>query len=140
MHWTEDEYQWYLQQQHKLYLQRQQTRLRQQQDKAALPGAAAPGSLSETEFLTRIRRLAKEAGFLVYHTHDSRRSDEGFPDIVATDGARVLWIELKSATGKLTAAQARWIELLQHAGQECYIWRPKDWPAIIEILTHRKVS
>lgn len=81
---------------------------------------------TETDFLAQVRRILKEAGYLVYHTHDSRGSEPGFPDLVATNGSRLLFIELKTRTGKLTIDQTRWLALLRHTGTEVYVLRPHD--------------
>jgi hypothetical protein len=58
----------------------------------------------------------------------------GFPDIVAVRGARVVFIELKSETGRLTDSQAAWLLALGQAGAEVHCWRPSDWPEVEEIL------
>ena len=59
----------------------------------------------------------------------------GFPDIVAVRGERVVYIELKSDSGRLRPEQKDWIGDLEAAGQEVYVWRPSDdWAAITEIL------
>lgn len=93
---------------------------------------------SEDRFLSSVVRLATGHGWLCYHTHDSRRSAAGFPDLVCTDGTRLLVAELKNATGKLTKEQAVWLELLRHTEQcDVYLWRPKDWPAITTYFTGR---
>lgn len=93
---------------------------------------------SETVLLADCRAMARQHGWLIYHTHDSRRSEEGFPDIVATDGTTALFAELKTRTGKLTEAQSLWIEMLRHATRlETYVWRPDDLPTIRERLSHR---
>lgn len=99
-----------------------------------------PGGLQrdmpEEHFLALVRALAKQHGWLLYHTHRSDRSEPGFPDLVCTDGARLIFIELKSVTGKLTQRQAIWLDLLRHTGQcEVYEWRPADWPKIVETLS-----
>ena len=66
----------------------------------------ATESESEDRFLARVRRLATQHGWLEYHTRDSRRSPEGYPDLCLTNGTRIIFAELKSMTGKLTAKQA----------------------------------
>ena len=81
--------------------------------------------------------LAKQHGWRVYHPYDSRRSPEGYPDLTCCNGASVLFIECKTATGKLTPAQAQWLALLAHAGAETYVWRPADLPAVVERLSRR---
>ena len=91
--------------------------------------------LPEAALLTQVRALAQRAGYLVYQTRDSRGSDEGFPDLVLVNAARIIFAELKTRTGKLTARQAVWLDLLRHTAQvEVYCWRPGDWPAIVACL------
>ena len=103
------------------------------------PGRASPEDReAEERFLARVRSLAKANGWLCYHTHRSDRSEAGFPDLCMTNGARLLFAELKSTTGKLTAAQAVWLDLLRHTEHcEVFCWRPTDWPAIVTTLTGR---
>ena len=88
----------------------------------------------ERDLLADIRKLAKQHGWLMYHTHDSRKSEEGFPDFVLVREA-VLMYEGKTNTGKLTPAQQTWLTMLARTGQvECGVWRPRDLPAICERL------
>ena len=94
-------------------------------------GPPAGPDLPEAALLATIRQLAKQYGWQCYHTHDSRRSESGYPDITLTDGTSVLVYELKTNTGKLTQEQLHWLSLLAHTGKvECGIWRPRDLPAI----------
>lgn len=109
-----------------------------------LAQAASPSSLSppaagirEKQFQARILAVARDRGWLVYHTHDSRRSQPGFPDLVLTRNGRVIFAELKTDTGSLAPAQCQWITTLQLA--DCtrvrtYVWRPRDWREIVEVL------
>lgn len=71
--------------------------------------------------------LARQLGYLVYHTHNSQGSDPGFPDLVLLKGRRVVYVELKTQSGRLSAAQREWLEGLQAAGEEVHVWRPSDW-------------
>ena len=81
-----------------------------------------------TEALTR-------AGWIYYHTHDSRHSPAGYPDLVALRGARCLVAELKSATGTLTPAQQTWLEAWRRiGGAEVQVWRPDDLERALEVL------
>lgn len=99
----------------------------------------------EQRFLADVMAAATVHGFLTYHTYDSRRSAAGFPDCVFVRAARrgrtgrVIFAELKSATGKLAAAQQRWLDLLAHSvpGVEAYCWRPADFDAVLAILARR---
>jgi len=130
MHWTEAQYH--------LYLARQSL-ARQQHPRA--PAPPAPDDLPEAKLLRQVRALAQRQGFAVYHTLDSRGSDEGFPDLVMTNGRRVIFAELKSRTGKLTAQQAVWLALLKHTNSvEAYCWRTGEWPAILACLEPRPAS
>ena len=84
------------------------------------------GKVPEQTVLNAVRLHAKINGWVVYHTYDSRRSEPGFPDIVATDGQRILFAELKNANGKLTVEQNQWINLLLHTGKvDVHVWRPE---------------
>lgn len=89
---------------------------------------------SEEDFQRRVKRLAERRGWLCYHTHDSRRSQAGFPDLVTVRGPRVVYAELKSATGRLRKEQAVWLAALLRAGAEAYVWRPSDWAEVEEVL------
>jgi VRR-NUC domain len=121
MRWTEMEYQQWLARDH----------VRVQQ------GPRAP-DLPEAVLLARVITEAKNRGFLCYHTRDSRGSAPGFPDLICCDGHRILAIETKSRIGKLTPEQSTWLNLLQHTGLvEVYVFRPQDWPALIDILARR---
>jgi hypothetical protein len=76
-------------------------------------------------------------GWRTYHTHDSRRSAAGFPDLIAVRAGRILAIECKSATGKLTAAQREWmLELDAVPGVEAFVLRPErgDGERLTELL------
>jgi hypothetical protein len=82
----------------------------------------------------QVLQLARLRGWLAYHPLDSRGSEPGFPDLVLVR-ERVVFAELKSATGRLSQAQRTWLDRLTAAGAECYCWRPSDWDQITEVLT-----
>jgi hypothetical protein len=98
--------------------------------RSALPTPVAavadvlPADLSERAFQRKVMDLARANGWAAYHTHDSRRSPAGFPDCVFVR-ERVVWAELKSATGKLRTDQRAWVKLL----------RPADWSEARAVLT-----
>jgi hypothetical protein len=85
------------------------------------------GKMSEASLQEIVLKLARITGWLCYHTHDSRRSEPGFPDLVMVRGRRILFVELKTARGKLTAEQDKWIQALREAGNEALVWRPCNW-------------
>ena len=89
---------------------------------------------TEKEFQTVVVQYARLLGYRVYHTHDSRRSEPGFPDLVLVREGRLLVAELKRQTGRTSPAQQEWLELLRSAGVDAYIWRPSDWDEITEVL------
>lgn len=97
------------------------------------PGARA---MPERALLAQVRRLAQEQGWLVYHTWRSEHSEPGFPDVVLAKPGRLLFVELKSAQGKVTVEQQQWLEVLKRSvpGIEIYLWRPADLPEILEVL------
>jgi len=121
MHWSEAEFQGYLH-------RRARELLRHLPEPVTDSGAVVR---AEAGLLEHIRALARRSGWLCYHTHDSRRSEAGFPDLVLTNGQRVLFLECKTSTGKLTEAQARWLALLGRVpGVEARVIRPQDLAAI----------
>ncbi len=94
----------------------------------------AVDAVSEKDFQAAVVALAKRHGWKCYHPYNSRKSDEGYPDLtLARD--RIVWMELKTETGVVSAAQASWNEILLAAGEEAYIFRPSNWPEIVAILT-----
>jgi hypothetical protein len=81
--------------------------------------------MSEAELEGGMRRLLRDLpGVLWYHTHDSRRSPSGFPDLVLAGPGGVLFRELKRQGKKPTAAQDEWLCALTDAGQDAGVWRP----------------
>lgn len=100
--------------------------------------------MTERQLQDGIVELARILGWLAYHTHDSRRSQPGFPDLVLVRGERLIFAELKSENGRVSPAQKVWLGALEHvAGEverstddrrsrpgrvEVYLWRPADWP------------
>lgn len=83
-------------------------------------------AMTEAELLANVRDLAGRLGLRTYHTHDSRRSEPGWPDL-AIVGRRLLLRELKTQTGRLRPEQEAWIADLRMAGIDTAVWRPSDW-------------
>jgi hypothetical protein len=91
--------------------------------------------LSERDWQQRVVDFAHWHRWLSYHTFDSRRSDSGFPDLVLIRAGRVVFAELKAESGRVTAAQRRWLlTLASSPGVEVYLWRPSDWPNVQQVL------
>jgi hypothetical protein len=100
----------------------------------AMSGQALPPETREQQFQARIVRVAKDLGYLAYHTLNSRGSTAGFPDLVMVDprpcGTRpggdlpLFMCELKTARGKLTHAQEIWLRALHGKTVVADVWRP----------------
>lgn len=99
-------------------------------------------AMSEAELLAAVRQLARLSGWLTYHTHDSRRSEAGFPDLTLVNirQGRIIFAELKTAAGRTTPQQDEWLAALAAAGCETALWRPADLPNIARILCKRSTT
>lgn len=86
---------------------------------------------TEAEFQDTVTEMADRLGWRWHHETDSRRSEAGFPDLVLVHPNHgVLWLELKTAKGRVRAEQHNWIYALQQAGQRAFVVRPADLDAI----------
>lgn len=84
-------------------------------------------SISEAAFQAQVMQLARVLGWKAYHTHDSRRSDPGFPDLVLVHPQHgVLFRELKTERGRVSDAQRTWLAALAASGADAAVWRPHD--------------
>lgn len=94
--------------------------------------------MTEKEFQSQVIALARLRGWLAYHTHDSRRSAKGFPDLVLcrvrNNAGRVIFAELKVGRNECTPEQRQWIAALLSAEVAAFVWRPEMWPDIERIL------
>lgn len=93
--------------------------------------------MTERAFLQLVLDAARLFGWLCFHCHDSRRSPAGFPDLCLCRKGRVLFLELKTATGRVRAEQIVWGERLAAVGGavEYHVWRPTtEWESIQEAL------
>lgn len=99
--------------------------------------------MREEEFRRQVRGIARMYGWTMqYHTHNSQRSDAGWPDEVFAHPKRkrVIFVEFKSQKGKVRPEQAAWIDMLTSAGMEATIWRPNDMDIIVEVLGPKQRS
>ena len=93
------------------------------------------GLISEKGFMETITDLAEHKGWFHYHTHDSRRSTAGFPDLVLIKPPHVLFLEVKRENGKLSVAQADVLSMLWGCNDvQAAVVRPSDWDQIVEWL------
>jgi hypothetical protein len=101
---------------------------------AANKAVSVDNEASEKEFQAAVVKLAVSLGWKVYHTYNSRRSKSGYPDLTLWR-ERVIFAELKTMSGQLTASQSTTIEELQAAHAEVHLWRPSMWVEIVRTLT-----
>jgi hypothetical protein len=64
-----------------------------------------------------------------FHDTDSRRNSPGLPDLVLLhpETGQLLFVELKSATGRIRPEQQQWIDALHRGGHTVRVWRPEQW-------------
>jgi hypothetical protein len=92
--------------------------------------------VKEKEWQAQVVSLARRLGWMTYHTYDSRRSEPGWPDLVLVR-ERMVIAELKTQTGRVSEAQRKWLNALQQAGVETYLWRPSDMGQVAATLMKR---
>jgi hypothetical protein len=92
---------------------------------------------SEADLQSAVLDLCRRLRLLTYHTHDSRRSHPGWPDLVIVEprSGALLFVELKTNTGRLSPAQQAWLHALGRR-HLALVWRVEDWRSghITELL------
>lgn len=95
-------------------------------------------AFTEKAFQEQVLDLARLSGWRCYHTHDSRRSAPGFPDLVLCRPPVIVFAELKTEVGKTRPEQREWLAALGGCGGvEARLWRPSDWKEIERTLVTR---
>lgn len=107
---------------------------------------------SEAELVANIITCAQDNGWVAVHHRPAKTAkgwrtlaegNAGSPDILCCKGGRVLLIEAKSATGRLSPEQREWAAALEYGasgrslpvGAYGYmVARPADWPRVREML------
>lgn len=94
----------------------------------------ADGALTEAAFQQQVLQLAGFYNWRCYHTHDSRRSQKGFPDLVLVRPPELIFAELKTDKGRVRPEQQEWLDdLVRVVDHEesgvvnVYLWRPRDF-------------
>ncbi len=101
----------------------------------AKPKAFLIREIREKEFQQMIVDLARYTGWRYFHAWNSMHSAAGWPDLALAKDGRLLFIEVKSARGKVSPAQQEWLAALRLVpGVEVYVWRPAQWPEIEQTL------
>lgn len=103
-----------------------------------LPARQRTEPLTEKQFEAQLVELAEFCGWEHYHPWLSIHSPTGWPDEAFLKPPELVFVEVKSEKGKLTAAQEHFIGLLRACGQRVYVWRPSDIDTAIEVLSGRK--
>lgn len=95
-----------------------------------------PTTMTEAEWQNWIVNLAKWLGWRVYHPKPAQlngrwathaQGDPGWPDLVLCHPKRgFVLVEVKTDTGRISQSQRAWLDDLEAAGVECYVWRPRD--------------
>jgi VRR-NUC domain len=99
--------------------------------------------MTEAEFQGAVCDTLRLFGWRYCHQRPARTSrgwrtaisgDVGYPDLTCVRGDRILWLELKAETGRLTQEQANWLAALGTAGGSVHVVRPSDWPMLEELI------
>ena len=100
--------------------------------------------INEAEFQRAVVKVARLYGWLVDHTPPMRNAGgdiytgglTGKTDLLllSQKGKGIIFAELKTQKGKMSAAQCSFQDVVNMNGGEHYIWRPGDWDAIVERL------
>lgn len=91
-----------------------------------MTGRLVAAKMTEDELQEHVRQLCRDLGLAVQHIHDARRCWlAGWPDLTVF-GNRILFRELKSEHGSLSAEQRKVGSLITRAGGSWCVWRPRD--------------
>jgi hypothetical protein len=103
--------------------------------------------LTESEWQQQLVELAELHGWQWCHWRAARTAHgwrtpvsgpigAGFPDLLLVHPRRqrVLFVEVKSDTGRLAPEQRAVHDVLRTAGLDVRVFRPADWDALIEVL------
>lgn len=96
--------------------------------------------MSEAELEQHVAAYCRDLGIFRYHTWDSRRSQSGWPDDVLVGRQGILYRELKTERGRLTAGQRKVGSQLTRAGANWSIWRPRDLVSGVIIAQLREIA
>lgn len=86
----------------------------------------------EAQWQQRITDYCDLLGLKWHHETDSRRSKEGFPDLVIAGPGGIIFVEVKTddRRSRITAGQQAWLDVLHDApttGVAVRCWRPRHW-------------
>lgn len=120
------------------------------------PATKDPFALTEEQWQLQVIGLARFYGWRVAHFRPARvggkgrerwvtpvaADGKGFPDLVlAKAGLPLTFAELKTDTGRLSAEQRIWLEVLGAVpGIEAHVWRPRDRADVEAALKRRPLA
>ena len=88
-------------------------------------------TMTEKQLQDAITDLATTFGWKWYHTHDSRRSNPGYPDLHLwhVKSGSFLFIEVKSSSGKVSSEQEIVLSELEdvYGPEHVDVWWPQDY-------------
>ncbi len=92
--------------------------------------------MKEKEWQAQVVELAQRFGYdFIYHTWNSRHSPAGFPDLIILKDGRMVVAELKREGENLSAEQYFWLLEFAHIPHAVvYVWWPRDWDEVTELL------
>jgi hypothetical protein len=86
-------------------------------------------SLAHEQLRADVRKVCRLLRLYCYSPYFSERSQAGWPDLTIVGPSGILFRELKTGTGRLTAAQEDVLLRLGQAGGDAAVWRDTDWTA-----------
>lgn len=104
-------------------------------------------SVPERQWMEQIIEAAEWLGYLVYHVNDSRRDAPGFLDLWCVgkpggpNAGRLIVIETKTETGRLTPDQLVWLGALEQVRTvQVATARPSDVDRVLDLLQGKGVA
>ena len=101
-------------------------------------------SVSEKDLQNAIMEYLGYNGWLRAHFRPAKtqagnwitamQGDTGYPDVTAVKGHRLVFAELKTEKGKITATQEQWLDALALAHREVYVVRPSTLNVFYAVL------
>lgn len=97
--------------------------------------APPPATIGEAALQRLVIDVLRLCGWWCHHETDSRKSDPGLPDIIATRPPQLLIIELKTERGRLRPEQEWWrADLLATPGVDYLLLRPSAWLDFLRLV------
>ena len=94
----------------------------------------ADALIREAEWQKVVTDLFELHGWRLWHNVVAWRSNPGWPDLVCVHQVHgIIFVELKTRTGKVTPEQESWHASLRAAGQFVTVLRPADWEMTMRI-------